>query len=237
MSEKKKWYKSTWFTILTLIFIFPLGLFLMWKYMDWKRWVKILITVLIVIIAIANLTNSAENEDEQKDDDKKQEHKQTDEKNKKEKNVKKKDVEKTGEKLEKSNVKIPKAMTEDKYKDVIRSYQMQIQLTGEDLQKLEFEMNGNGRITNKGKDLVYAIYAGLDSADLILKGGKDKVIPPKKYENDHQNLLEANEHFQNAARSLENYEQTESTDSLDTAITELDIAVENADIDIKNILE
>ena len=64
MSEKKKWYKSTWFTILTLIFIFPLGLFLMWKYMDWKRWVKILITVLIIIIAITNFTSQPESNNE-----------------------------------------------------------------------------------------------------------------------------------------------------------------------------
>ncbi|HDI6744083.1 TPA: calcium-binding protein, partial [Staphylococcus aureus] len=60
MSEKKKWYKSTWFTVLTLIFFFPVGLFLMWKYMKWKRWVKILITVLIAIIAIVNITNPPE---------------------------------------------------------------------------------------------------------------------------------------------------------------------------------
>ncbi|MCQ9299543.1 hypothetical protein NQ043_00080 [Staphylococcus hyicus] len=55
-----KWYKSTWFTILMLIFIFPLGLFLMWKYTNWKQWVKVIITVLIAILVTASFTNNSD---------------------------------------------------------------------------------------------------------------------------------------------------------------------------------
>ncbi|MGV3244277.1 Ltp family lipoprotein [Staphylococcus sp. 11261D007BR] len=58
MSEKKKWYQSAWFTILTLVFFFPIGLYLMWKHMGWKKWVKITITVIIAIIAINSFANT-----------------------------------------------------------------------------------------------------------------------------------------------------------------------------------
>ncbi len=30
--KQRKWYQTQWFTILMLIFVFPVGLFLMWKY-------------------------------------------------------------------------------------------------------------------------------------------------------------------------------------------------------------
>ncbi|MEJ7540354.1 MULTISPECIES: hypothetical protein [Staphylococcus intermedius group] len=202
--------------------------------------------ILIVIFLVIGGCNALfNNDDESESDTNKQEKKKTkveDEENKKEEKKEekakpKKEVEETSKKIEDSKVETPKAMTEDEYKGVIRSYQMQIQLAGEDLQKLQYEINDNGRLTNKGKDLVYAIYGSLDGADLILKGVKDNVVPPSKYENDHQNLLDANEHFQNAARSLEDFEQSENTDSLDNALNELNIATENADIDVRNILE
>ncbi|PTJ41295.1 hypothetical protein BU021_02210 [Staphylococcus simulans] len=58
MKEKEKWYQSTWFTILMLLFIFPVGLFLMWKFKkNWKLWVKILITVLVAISVVNMMTN------------------------------------------------------------------------------------------------------------------------------------------------------------------------------------
>ncbi|WP_330988700.1 hypothetical protein [Staphylococcus pseudintermedius] len=198
------------------------------------------IIVLIVLVFSGCSALFGDDEDKPKSETEKQTLKQVDVQEKKEKNEKEKaknGVEETSKKIEDSKVETSKTMTEDEYKGVIRSYQMQIQLAGEDLQKLQYEMNDSGRLTNKGKDLVYAIYGSLDGADLILKGVKDNVVPPSKYENDHQNLLDANEHFQNAARSLEDFEQSENTDSLDNALTELNIATENADIDVRNILE
>ncbi|MGD6771911.1 hypothetical protein [Staphylococcus simulans] len=58
MKEKEKWYQSTWFTILMLLFVFPVGLFLMWKFKkNWKLWVKILITVLVAISVVNMMTN------------------------------------------------------------------------------------------------------------------------------------------------------------------------------------
>ncbi|SQI89920.1 surface lipoprotein-related protein [Staphylococcus lugdunensis] len=41
----KKWYKSNWFTLLCLVFVFPIGLFLMWKFTNWKTWVKVVVSV------------------------------------------------------------------------------------------------------------------------------------------------------------------------------------------------
>lgn len=49
MPQKKKWYQKTWVIILLLIFVFPVGLFLMWKYKkNWKILVKLAITVIIL---------------------------------------------------------------------------------------------------------------------------------------------------------------------------------------------
>ena len=41
----KKWYQKTGFIILLLIFFFPVGLFLMWKYTNWGKKVKIAISI------------------------------------------------------------------------------------------------------------------------------------------------------------------------------------------------
>ena len=43
-------YKRTWFIVVMLIYVFPVGLFLMWKYTNWKQWVKIAVSVVIAII-------------------------------------------------------------------------------------------------------------------------------------------------------------------------------------------
>lgn len=128
-------------------------------------------------------------------------------------------------------------MSKDEYKSVIKSYQSQIQLTGDDLQNLSSEINNSGKTTNKGKDLIYAIYTSLDSADFIIKGPKDDVTPPPEYEKDHNELLEANQHFQNAARALESFESNENIDDLNDALSELSIGIDDADINVKNILE
>lgn len=42
---RKKWYKSTWFTVLTLVFLAPVGIFLMWKYSNWSKVWKIVVSI------------------------------------------------------------------------------------------------------------------------------------------------------------------------------------------------
>lgn len=57
MEEKVKFYKKTWFIILLLTFFFPVGLFLMWKYANWSKAAKIIVTVIIAILFIFGMTN------------------------------------------------------------------------------------------------------------------------------------------------------------------------------------
>ena len=54
--ESTSWYKQEWFIVLTLIFIFPLGLFVMWRYSKWPSITKSIITVAIVVIALSSIT-------------------------------------------------------------------------------------------------------------------------------------------------------------------------------------
>lgn len=53
--ETTSWYQKNWFIILTVLFVFPLGLFLMWKYAKWKNWIKIALTSIGGIGLILNL--------------------------------------------------------------------------------------------------------------------------------------------------------------------------------------
>ena len=46
--EVTKWYKSTLFIVLLLIFIPPAGLVFMWLLAPWKKYVKALVTVPVI---------------------------------------------------------------------------------------------------------------------------------------------------------------------------------------------
>lgn len=49
---KKKWYQRTGVILLLLIFVFPVGLFLMWKYKkNWKFIVKAIMTIIVLFLA------------------------------------------------------------------------------------------------------------------------------------------------------------------------------------------
>lgn len=45
----KKWYQKTWFIITMLICFFPVGLYLMWKYSNWKKIIKVIITATFIL--------------------------------------------------------------------------------------------------------------------------------------------------------------------------------------------
>lgn len=57
MSNNNKWYEKTPAIVLLLIFFFPVGLYLMWKYTNWAKGAKIGVSILagiVVIVALAN---------------------------------------------------------------------------------------------------------------------------------------------------------------------------------------
>lgn len=56
--REKKLYEKTWFVVVMLIFLWPVGLFLMWKYTDWNKVVKIVITVICALSLITAFTNN-----------------------------------------------------------------------------------------------------------------------------------------------------------------------------------
>lgn len=63
-----KFYNKNWFIILSLIFIFPLGIFLMWKNKKWTRNIRIAVSILSVLfffIAISSPDESRSTDDQQ----------------------------------------------------------------------------------------------------------------------------------------------------------------------------
>ena len=60
------WYKQTWGIILMLILFFPVGLYLMFKYSGWNKYVKIAVTVLCCIALLVSwLTDGDSNSDDE----------------------------------------------------------------------------------------------------------------------------------------------------------------------------
>ena len=55
---KVKFYQKTWFVVIALIFFWPLGVFLMWKFSKWNKIVKIIISILCVFALIGLFTGN-----------------------------------------------------------------------------------------------------------------------------------------------------------------------------------
>lgn len=55
--DKGKWYQKTSWIIALLILFFPVGLFLMWKYTNWKKPIKVIITALFAFVTISAMTS------------------------------------------------------------------------------------------------------------------------------------------------------------------------------------
>lgn len=58
--EQKKFYQSTWFTVLFLVLFFPIGLFTMWKYKKFNKVARIVITVLVCIAFVVGYSGSGD---------------------------------------------------------------------------------------------------------------------------------------------------------------------------------
>lgn len=52
-----KWYQKTWGIILLLIVFFPAGLYLMWKYANWNKRAKGIVSVIFAFILIVSMMN------------------------------------------------------------------------------------------------------------------------------------------------------------------------------------
>lgn len=81
-NENVKWYNKKWFTIATLIFFFPLGLYLMWKNKHFSKKTRVIISIAYVLMAVYSFLESGSEMRErdkvaieQKQDDTKQEEK------------------------------------------------------------------------------------------------------------------------------------------------------------------
>lgn len=103
-----KFYERTWFVIIMLIFFFPLGLFLMWKFKDWTKGVKWIVTIVVVLVAILGFATDENDGEEKKQEtntttDSKEDSKDS-KKDNAEKNNSKKDT-KTKEEKQKSEIK------------------------------------------------------------------------------------------------------------------------------------
>lgn len=62
-SKSKKFYEKTWFIVLMLIVFFPAGLFLMWNNCDWKKPVKVIISIVIALIVVCCVANGGKSEE------------------------------------------------------------------------------------------------------------------------------------------------------------------------------
>lgn len=54
--KAKKWYEKTVWIIILLILFFPVGLYLMWRYTNWKKPAKVIISVFIAFVVYSAVT-------------------------------------------------------------------------------------------------------------------------------------------------------------------------------------
>ena len=53
-AQKPKWYFNVWFVLLMLFFVLgPFGLPLVWKHPRWSRWIKTVLTLVMVLYTAA----------------------------------------------------------------------------------------------------------------------------------------------------------------------------------------
>lgn len=57
-STEKKWYQKPTAVILLLLFVFPIGLFLMWKHQVWSKTTRWIISGVCILFAIASSGSS-----------------------------------------------------------------------------------------------------------------------------------------------------------------------------------
>ncbi len=56
-TSNKKWYMKTGYIILLLMLFFPAGIFLMWKYTNWNKYVKIAVSIFVSVFFIVYIAS------------------------------------------------------------------------------------------------------------------------------------------------------------------------------------
>src|SRR5699024_814727 len=136
MSEDRKFYQTTWFIVLSLIFFFPLGLILMWRNKKFGKTARIVITVIFAFVTLsvfidedtstefeehdkAEVVSKESSNEEEKNDKEKKENKEKEAKDKKKKEEQNKQSKKNKEEkkeIAKKNKKKKKIRIEEKIK-------------------------------------------------------------------------------------------------------------------------
>lgn len=62
-ANAQKWYQKTGYIILLLVLFFPVGLFLMWKYTNWNKYVKIAISALFALFFIIGIASPSDSDE------------------------------------------------------------------------------------------------------------------------------------------------------------------------------
>lgn len=60
----KKMYEKSWFVILMLVLFFPVGLYLMWKYTEWKKFIKVIISTIFALYVLMIILGGTMNQSE-----------------------------------------------------------------------------------------------------------------------------------------------------------------------------
>src|SRR5690625_3110941 len=123
MSEDRKFYQTTWFIVLSLIFFFPLGLILMWRNKKFGKTARIVITVIFAFVTLSVFIDedtSTEFEEHDKEEVVSKESSNEEEKNNKEKKEnKKKEAKKKNKKTKKDNEEQKEIAKKEKKKEKI----------------------------------------------------------------------------------------------------------------------
>lgn len=59
MQNQQKWYQKQVTVVLFLIFFFPVGLFLMWKYSLWSQTTRVVVSVFFSLLILGNLSKES----------------------------------------------------------------------------------------------------------------------------------------------------------------------------------
>lgn len=59
LQPTQPWYAQTWAAVVALLFFFPLGLFLMWRFTRWEVWIKTVITIVGSLFTILVIVSAA----------------------------------------------------------------------------------------------------------------------------------------------------------------------------------